>query len=553
MIFADFTTVIFKLITKKASDSFNIPSHEFPRVIFHGVILAIIISGFWLLDSLKDPIFASIVGIEYQPWAKIGSIFSTLMVVCIYDFLTSIVNKPTLFLIVSIFFGMTIMILSALLTDPIYGLPNKVKSYHRSIGWIVYFTIEAYGSLMVALFWSYTNSIMDLEQAKGAYGLIISIAQIGAIIGSTLATNSTEIGIPQLFLFGAMSIFSVSLIIKIYHILYKKTSIIEAASGRVRSISEASYSSLLSYEGDEKKEIIKEITFLQSTMNVFKSFYEGLSLILSYRYTIFLLGVSCLYEVVVTVLDYEFKLMGADSISSTPSITGFEEDSDRFANLLGHFGQFTNLLSFIVSFFGFSFLVHRLGVQHTLIVFPFVLFFAVVISNLIPNLWVLFTVVSVLKALIFSLNEPVKELLYIPTSDAIKFKAKAWIDVFGARLAKGIGSLITNLSNGDVKKLRAISEIPCIILCIGIIILSWMLGIDFNRLVKKKIIIGDEIFSGIQYDTSSINNNIIRNGVKYGDVGFDGYDLDLFEGVFDDDEILDETNTIELSKNNNLK
>jgi len=28
-------------------------------------------------------------------------------------------------------------------------------------------SIEAYGSLMVALFWSFTNSIMDLEQAKG--------------------------------------------------------------------------------------------------------------------------------------------------------------------------------------------------------------------------------------------------------------------------------------------------------------------------------------------------------------------------------------------------
>jgi AAA family ATP:ADP antiporter len=549
MIFADFTTRIFKLIIKKASEAFSIPLYEFPRVIFHGVILAIIISGFWLLDSLKDPIFASIVGIEFQPWAKIGSIFSTLIVVCIYDFLTSMVNKPTLFLIVSIFFGMIIMILSALLTDPIYGLPNKDKNFNRSIGWIVYFTIEAYGSLMVALFWSYTNSIMDLEQAKGAYGLIISIAQIGAIIGSTLATNSTDIGIPQLFLFGAMSIFSVSLIIKIYHIVYKESSNIESASNRVRSISEASYSSLLSYEGDKQIEKINEITFLQSIINVFKNFYEGLSLILSYRYTIFLLGVSCLYEIVVTVLDYEFKLMGADSISSTPSIAGFEEESDRFAKLLGHFGQFTNILSFIVSFFGFSFLVHRLGVQHTLIVFPFVLFFAVVISNLIPNLWVLFIVVSVLKALIFSLNEPVKELLYIPTSDAIKFKAKAWIDVFGARLAKGVGSLITNLSNGDVKTLRVISEIPCIILCIGIIILSWMLGIDFNRLVKKNIVIGDEIFTGIQYDTSSINNNIVRNGLKHGDVGYDGYDLDLFLGVFDD-EILDETSVIENKDNN---
>jgi AAA family ATP:ADP antiporter len=45
-----------------------------------------------------------------------------------------------------------------------------------------------------------------------------------------------------------------------------------------------------------------------------------------------------------------------------------------------------------------------------------------------------------LQGLTYSLNEPAKELLYMPTSDMIKFKAKAWIDVFGARLAKAMGA-----------------------------------------------------------------------------------------------------------------
>ena len=68
-----------------------------------------------------------------------------------------------------------------------------------------------------------------------------------------------------------------------------------------------------------------------------------------------------------------------------------------------------------------------------------------IVNNLVNNMWILFTLLSVLKAITFSLNEPVKELLYIPTSEAIKFKAKAWIDVFGARCAKAFGSYITYL------------------------------------------------------------------------------------------------------------
>ena len=125
---------------------------------------------------------------------------------------------------------------------------------------------------------------------------------------------------------------------------------------------------------------------------------------------------STLYEVVLTVLDYEFKLSGAH-YSSTPSVleVAVATDSllpelpeitllsrDKFAKLLGQFGQVTNfgrnlklnlffllkyyiyylmyliwynvIISFIValllSLFGFSFVVHKLGVRLALMIFP---------------------------------------------------------------------------------------------------------------------------------------------------------------------------------------
>lgn len=44
-------------------------------------------------------------------------------------------------------------------------------------------------------------------------------------------------------------------------------------------------------------------------------------------------------------------------------------------------------------------------------------------------------------------------MLYLPTSDAIKFKAKGWIDVFGSRCAKGVGSFVTLSTRGDRRRL----------------------------------------------------------------------------------------------------
>ena len=40
-------------------------------------------------------------------------------------------------------------------------------------------------------------------------------------------------------------------------------------------------------------------------------------------------------------------------------------------------------------------------------------------------------------------------MLYLPTSNDIKFKAKAWIDVVGARTAKALGSAINDAVQGN--------------------------------------------------------------------------------------------------------
>ena len=217
--------------------------------------------------------------------------------------------------------------------------------------------------------------------------------------------------------------------------------------------------------------------------------FEGLSMVLRHNYTIFIFGVSCGYEVVVTILDYQFKVLGAASVAESASSS---ERENEFALLLGHFGQLTNIFSFLVSLFGFSFLVNRMGVRTSLMIFPVLLFGGVIVTNLLSSLWVLFVVVSIIKALIFSLHDPVKELLYIPTSEAIKFKAKAWIDVFGARSSKALGSFICYTASGKPAALRTVGEVPCMIASVAVIFVAYLAGSEFQRLVDNGIVISAE-------------------------------------------------------------
>ena len=479
-----------RALRASAAAAFELAPKQLPRIFFHGLILSLIIAGFWLLDSLKDPVLARITGIEYQPVAKLFSVVVTFLVTCLYDFATSKLRKPDLFHLISVFYGIAFMVLSAFLSDPEVGLQNMNKSSGRLVGWISYVMIETYGSLMVVLFWSFTNSLMNLEEAKGAYGLIISIAQIGAILGSTVATQSISFGIPQLFLAGSMSIFSISLLIKVYHICF-----VLKAKTKINYDDEFKEMMIDHGQGQgqgENSEVNSEISASNSFFSKFQGFSEGLFLIVKHRYMILVFGISCSYEIVVTILDYQFKILGADASSSNNN--GTEKnvvEQDEFANLLGHFGQATNVFSFLISFFGFSFLVHKIGVRNSLMIFPCVLFLAVLVTNPMPSLTCLFIAVSIIKALVFSLHDPVKELLYIPTSVAIKFKAKAWIDVFGSRLAKAIGSFVTYIAYGDATTLRTIAEVPCLVISLGVVYLAYLVGNEFQKLVDNNIRIGE--------------------------------------------------------------
>lgn len=154
--------------------------------------------------------------------------------------------------------------------------------------------------------------------------------------------------------------------------------------------------------------------------------------------------------------------------------------------------QVTNLMSFFFSLFGFSLVIRRLGLAVTLRLFPALLVLAVASTFFFPNLWVLFISMSTLKALTYALNEPSKELLYMPTSDAIKFKAKAWIDVFGARSMKALGSFITHSARDKPKLLVRYGTAPTMLISLVLLAISIVVGRRFDELISSGEVVGSE-------------------------------------------------------------
>jgi AAA family ATP:ADP antiporter len=409
----------------------DIKPEEMKKFVLLALIFFLTIGAYWLLRLLKDTLFFKVCfpqdlgwlpcqGRLFQPTAKFWSPFVVFTLVMIYSKLVDIFKKHQLFYIIctaySLLFGAISIILAL---RSIYGDAFLGKTILAQVGWVSYFAVESFGSLIAALFWSFTNSICDSESAKRGYPFIIACAQLGAIICSSLMIFSYALGLWQLF--ALVTCFTASIMILIWYFM--------------KTIPPAEQI------GD------KHAHQTEKTKDVgLASFFTGIRLLLTRPYLIGIFIVSTVYEVINQIIEYQMKSQ-ADIFPRFATEIGF-------AQFQGFYGVATNTLAFLMALLGTSYLIKKFGLRFGLLFFPACLILAFVSLFLYFSygnpttgtlLLATFIVMMFAKGLGYAVNNPVKEMMYIPTSKDVKFKTKGFTDVFGGRMAKMGGAQITNV------------------------------------------------------------------------------------------------------------
>ncbi|MBD3273218.1 MFS transporter [Candidatus Dependentiae bacterium] len=374
------------------------------------------IGGYWLLRPLKDGVFFNLVGGKYQPIAKMLSLVVVSVLVMIYSKLVDIFEKHKLFYLLCSIYAVLFALVAYLIGLPTTG-PNATNPTLLKIsGWIIYFLIESFGSIIVALFWSFTASISDAKTAKKAFPLVVAGAQIGAIMGPGLAWNANFFGLRLLFLFASISALMIIFIIRHFMKVMPKEQL-----------------------EVNKQEIASEKKSKKT------GFMEGAKLLFTRPYLFGIFAVVTIYEVVGTIVDYQMK-MQAQALPQYATKEGL-------TSFLGIFGMSANSLALFMALLGTGYIMKRFGLRFCLLTFPITLGSAVAIlysfytwGNVSAGfmLWMTFGVMMIAKGLSYALNNPSKEMMYIPTSKDAKFKTKGWIDMFGSRSSKAIGATFNN-------------------------------------------------------------------------------------------------------------
>ena len=367
----------------------------------------LVITSFWILKPIKKAVFIAyhkayplnlfgweLGAAQAELVAKEANVVIALVAAVLFALCSRRFRRHHLSYIVGGFFVVGFLCFSIALQQPgIYS------------AWTFYLFGDLFSTLMVATFFAFLNDCEEPLSARRVYGLIGFGGVSGGFFGSSIVANTAHQLSPAQSTWICIAITIVIIIIAaIVGRRVSKNPPREWPSG--------------------EPQITSKTRFEQA--------FEGARLIFRSRYFFSLLSIVVLYEIVSTILDYQFTATVVHYIPSAELGTFF---SQVFS--------FTNFASLVVQLFLTGYVLTHFGVGAALLVLPLAVLSGSLAFFIAPVLLTGSLLNTMDNAFSYSINQSAKETLYTPESRDNKYRAKAFIDIFMLRFAKAVAVLLS--------------------------------------------------------------------------------------------------------------
>ncbi len=306
--------------------------------------------------------------------------------------------------------------------------------------------------VLMTHFWITVNEIFNPREARRLIGFFGSGGLLGGVFGGLLVKLLAEVISTHLLLFAFGMLIACIFVIK---------SIFSYAE------------KLPQYDKPEKtkKEFpnTHKVGFIDSFHAVRKS-----------HYLVLIALVVTVSMIVSTSIDFQFNAMVNDTFENTL------ESKDNMTAFYGLFYSLLMLFAFFLQLFMTSKLIKRFGIKITLFLSPLILFIGSIGIAAAPLLGMAIFLKGSEKSLSLSLNQSIREILYIPVSPELKFKAKVFIDMFLNRFAKGICAILLFVLTYFHLGISYISILSIVFLVIWVI-LNLKISLEYVSTVKENI------------------------------------------------------------------
>jgi AAA family ATP:ADP antiporter len=270
---------------------------------------------------------------------------------------------------------------------------------------LFWFWEDVFLGTSVTQFWILVNDFYNPRQTKRLVGFLVSGGLLGGVAGSLLSSVLAPIiGTENLLLVCPVLLIMGMFVVKSVHKTAQRT------------------------KKEEKKP--KEQKKTTSA-----GFLTSLRMIKSNRHLLLLVGIVSLGIIVATMVDFQFNTVVDQTFPDKDAKTAF----------LGTFFTLLLILSYLLHVFTTNLILKNFGLRTALLIAPFCILLGSLAVFFLPVALHLFWAVYLKgadKSLAHSLNQSVRELLFIPIPPEIKYKTKVFIDMFVSKFSKGIAAIV---------------------------------------------------------------------------------------------------------------
>lgn len=413
----------------------------------------LIIATFWILKPLKKGAFVGFYdehGLDLGGWhlvaaqaellAKVANMFVAGVAVIAFSALSRSLRREQLTFVFSAFFVLALS-----------GLAVAIREPSDVTVWSFYLAGDLYTTLMVATFFAFLNDSVTPADARRLHPPIVLGGVAGGAFGSSVLAAWIDAVEPTTWVFVCVAATIVAALLAGY-------------AGR--EVSRRERRGALGAEETARSAAATQADADAPPERAGNPAVEGARLVARSRYLLAIAAIVGLYEIVSTLLDFQFTSTVAHFLDG-PAI------GEHFALVF----TITNVTALLVQLFVTSYVMSRFPLTVALMVTPAAILTASFGFLAVPVLWTGSALNTADNGLSYSINQSAKEALYTPTSRDEKYKAKAFIDIFVQRFAKalavGVGLLVTTLFT-DFSTIRWLSVV------VAVLAAAWVLAARYG-------------------------------------------------------------------------
>jgi ATP:ADP antiporter, AAA family len=368
----------------------------------------LIMSAFYVMKTAREGLILTggtfgLRGEELKAYATGAMAVLLIGIVPAYDALTEHARRIRL---VNISYAIVLMSLLGFWVLGRAGVP---------LGLAYFLWFGLFSCFLVAQFWAYANDIYDEDQGARLFAVIAAGGSLGAIVGPRIARHADTFSL--MLVAAGLIVGSIVLFNVIEHLLPARKQRTAELGGP-----------------------------------------GGFSLVLGDRGLLMVAGMLIIANLVNStgefILSNAVRVHAMDTIPATahPELTGAvreavitEERRELIKLFYSDFFSYVNALSFLIQAFVVSRVIKKIGVRHSLLVLPVVAFGAYGAIAMFGGLWLVRNAKLMENAIDYSLQNTVRQSLFLRTDRVVKYKAKTTIDTFFVRVGDALSAVVVGV------------------------------------------------------------------------------------------------------------